>query len=336
MFLIGLIIVGLILAAIYIANVGDASHKYRPILNWILYGIAGLNLMLGSSALLSSLSGRVETLTAADGRGAFALAVITSGIALFAISAPDFRRMLQRVIGTGGSYDPDSNMHLAAFVLAITGVSANLILFILGGGISGLASDIADTGITLNGVIFQNLIWVALAVFGVGLWIRRDLKATIDRLGLNTFTPRNIIAGLVGVVAGIGFIILAGIAMQMLLQPDVLQQQQAASEALVQQFNSVSMAFFVAVAVGIGEEILFRGAVQPVFGNLMTSLLFTVIHTQYTLTPATLIIFVVSLGLGYLRKHYGTASAIVAHIGYDFFQLAAAVLIGNVVMGGAS
>ncbi|MCA9904778.1 MAG: CPBP family intramembrane metalloprotease [Anaerolineae bacterium] len=334
--MIGLIIVGLILAAIYIANVSDASHKHSAMLHWILYGIAGLNLMLGSSALVSSLSGSLPTLNSGDGLGAFALAVITSGIAVFAIGVPDLRRMLQRTIGTGGGFDPDSNVHLAAFVLAITGVSVNLILFILGGGISGLASDIADAGIALDGVIFQNLIWVVLAAFGVGLWIRRDFSTTIDRLGLNTFTPRNIIAGLIGVVAGIGFIILAGMAMQMLLQPDVLQQQQAASDALVQQFDSVSMALFVAVAVGVGEEILFRGAIQPVFGNLMTSLLFTIIHTQYALTPATLIIFAVSLGFGYLRKHYGTASAIIAHIGYDFFQLATAVLIGNVVMGGGS
>ena len=91
MFLIGLIIVGLILAAIYIANVSDASHKHSAMLHWILYGIAGLNLMLGSSALVSGLSGSLPPLNSGDGLGAFALAVITSGIAVFAIGVPDLR-----------------------------------------------------------------------------------------------------------------------------------------------------------------------------------------------------------------------------------------------------
>ncbi|MCC6612214.1 MAG: CPBP family intramembrane metalloprotease [Anaerolineae bacterium] len=336
MFLIGLVVFGLLLAAIYIANVRDATRTYSVLLDWILLAIAGLNLLLGTSALLSSRAGNSPAISVTDGGAAFVLAAVTSGLAIAAITAKNFRLLLKRIVGGSGSYDPDSNTHLAAFVIALVGVSVNLIMFIIGGGIEGLASEISNDGITLDGVVFQQVIWIALAVFGVGLWIRRGLPQVIERLGLNTITLRNIVAGLIGATACIAFLLIAGIVMQLVIGTDTVREQQAASQALTGQFNSLSMALIVAVTVGIGEETLFRGAIQPVFGNGLTSLLFTVIHTQYAFTPATLIIFVVSLALGYLRQHYGTTSSIVAHATYNFFQLAAAVLIGNALMGGGS
>ena len=39
------------------------------------------------------------------------------------------------------------------------------------------------------------------------------------------------------------------------------------------------------LAAGIGEETLFRGALQPRFGLLITSLLFALLHSQYGITP---------------------------------------------------
>ncbi|MCA9908068.1 MAG: CPBP family intramembrane metalloprotease [Anaerolineae bacterium] len=336
MFLISFIVFGLLLATIYIANVRDAAHTHSALLDWILYAIAGLNVWLGASALSSGLASDATGISLSDGLVAIVLAGITSGLAAAAIAAPAFRQLLKRAAGAESTYDPASNVHLAAFVIALVGVSVNLITFILGGGIEGLAGEISDAGITLDGVILQQVMWIALALFGVGLWIRRGFSAAIARLGLNTVTPRNIVAGLIGATACVAFLIIAGILMQMVIGTDTLQEQQAASQALAGQFDSLSVALVVAIAVGIGEETLFRGAVQPVFGIWLTSLLFTIIHTQYAFTPATLIIFVVSLALGYLRKNYGTTSAIVAHATYNFFQLAAAVLIGNTLMGGGS
>jgi len=335
-FLIGFVVFGLLLAAIYIANVRDATRTHSRLLDWMLYAIAGLNLLLGAAAFSSGRAGNSPAISLTDGGVAFALAVVTSGLAVAAIAAPDFRLLLKRIAGADSSYNPDSNMHLAAFVIAVVGVSVNLITFILAGGIEGLATEISDAGVTLSGVVFQQAIWIALALFGVGLWIRRGLPQVIARLGLNSITPRSIVAGLIGATACIAFLIIAGTLMQLVIGTDTLQEQQAASQALTGQFDSLSVALVVALAVGIGEEILFRGAIQPVFGNGLTSLLFTVIHTQYAFTPATLIIFVVSLALGFLRKNYGTTSSIVAHAAYNFFQLAAAVLISNTLMGGGS
>jgi membrane protease YdiL (CAAX protease family) len=67
--------------------------------------------------------------------------------------------------------------------------------------------------------------------------------------------------------------------------------------------------------------VFFRGAIQPVFGIWVTSLFFTMLHTQYTLTPATLVIFITSLVLGWLRNRQSTSAAITGHFVYNFIQL---------------
>jgi len=86
----------------------------------------------------------------------------------------------------------------------------------------------------------------------------------------------------------------------------------------------------VAGGAAIGEEIAFRGALQPVFGLWPTALFFALVHIQYTLTPAALIIFGVALGLGWLRRRYNTTTSIVAHFLYDF-SLFALSLYANYV-----
>jgi membrane protease YdiL (CAAX protease family) len=117
-----------------------------------------------------------------------------------------------------------------------------------------------------------------------------------------------------------------------LVSPEQFQEQTAASEQIAAAFSTLPLAFFLAITVALGEEILFRGAIQPVFGLWMTSIYFALLHTQYTLTPASLTIVVVALGLGWLRHRYSTTAAIVGHFVYNFVLLALPLLFG--VSGG--
>ena len=78
------------------------------------------------------------------------------------------------------------------------------------------------------------------------------------------------------------------------------------------------IALAVAVLAGTGEEILFRGAMQPVFGLYFTSLLFILTHAHYGLSPAMLILFAVSVGFGVVRQRYSTTAAIICHTTYNF------------------
>jgi hypothetical protein len=72
------------------------------------------------------------------------------------------------------------------------------------------------------------------------------------------------------------------------------------------------------LAAGIGEELLFRGALQPVLGLWFTAILFAASHIQYGLTPATLAVFIIAIALGIIRQRTNTTVAILVHFGYDF------------------
>ena len=75
---------------------------------------------------------------------------------------------------------------------------------------------------------------------------------------------------------------------------------------------------------------LFRGAIQPRFGILFTSILFAITHLQYALSPATLLILIIGLVLGVLRRHFGTWTAIFTHFGYNFSLLLLGLIIERV------
>ena len=78
---------------------------------------------------------------------------------------------------------------------------------------------------------------------------------------------------------------------------------------------------------GTGEELLFRGALQPRVGILLASLLWASFHLQYTChgLPSASNLYILLLGLvfGALRKRFGLGTAIAAHITYD-----ATILLG--------
>lgn len=75
----------------------------------------------------------------------------------------------------------------------------------------------------------------------------------------------------------------------------------------------------VCIAVGIGEEWLFRGVIQPLAGNGWTSLIFTLIHVRYLKKPLLVgSVFLTSWLLGMLFSLEGSLwPPIVAHIGID-------------------
>ena len=84
----------------------------------------------------------------------------------------------------------------------------------------------------------------------------------------------------------------------------------------------------IGVGAGLGEETLFRGAVQPVFGIPATSILFASMHVQYG--PSLLLgyIFVLSVGLGLLRRYFNTTTSFLAHAGYNTLGILAAYFFG--------
>ena len=160
---------------------------------------------------------------------------------------------------------------------------------------------------------------ITLALLGVGWLTRRDLSAVLGRLGLRLPTPKDWLAGLVTAVLLYALAHVATSIWASAVSPDTFEAQTRAARVIFETLNgSLIVGLLFACVTGISEEILFRGALQPVFGILLSSLFFTLIHVQYAFTPAALILFVVSLGFALLRKRYSTSAAIIAHASYNF------------------
>jgi membrane protease YdiL (CAAX protease family) len=161
------------------------------------------------------------------------------------------------------------------------------------------------------------LLLLALALAGVGLFVRRDGLKTVERLGLEMPTIGQVGRGMAWLPI---LLLLMLVANYFLAQanPDQAEVMDELNELLLGNMDSVGDWLLLALAAGIGEEILFRGALQPVLGIGVTSLLFAIVHTQYGISIATLLIFVVGYILGLIRRRQNTTVAILVHAAYNF------------------
>ena len=96
----------------------------------------------------------------------------------------------------------------------------------------------------------------------------------------------------------------------------------ALSKARFSLFDKTQISFFA----GTGEELLFRGAIQPLLGNWITSAIFIGIHGYFKFRSAGhilfgIMMFCLSLMLGYLTSEIGLISAMIAHSVYDLIML---------------
>jgi membrane protease YdiL (CAAX protease family) len=180
-------------------------------------------------------------------------------------------------------------------------------------------------------VLGQYAIIVTLAFLGVGVGIRRTWRQTLARLGLRRIGIIELI--LVGsATLGMVFvsIIMGGVIM--LLFPDSLADVESFNQGLLLTFGTPLGAIALGLFSGIGEEILYRGALQPAFGLVVTSLIFALHHSQYV-NPGLLVIFVIGLLLGLIRRYWGTTPAIVVHALYNavllLLSIAAAQFISS-------
>ncbi|MYM95864.1 CPBP family intramembrane glutamic endopeptidase [Duganella vulcania] len=82
---------------------------------------------------------------------------------------------------------------------------------------------------------------------------------------------------------------------------------------------------WISLAAGFGEELLFRGALQPLAGIWLTSAIFVIAHTRAyrfnglnmrVLTQACGV-FAVSMGLGLIAMYVGLVAAIIIHASVD-------------------
>jgi uncharacterized protein len=176
----------------------------------------------------------------------------------------------------------------------------------------------AGKPLTIGDLLAQDIPLLLLCFVGVGVFVRRTPREAIERLGL--LPPRQKRWWLVAIL-GVGVFMAVAFAIEALanvIAPNQQKQLSDVTTVLFSQFNNPAAVIFLGVLAGVVEETLFRGALVPRFGVIISAILFAALHTQYAVSFATLEVFVLGLGLGWLRVRSGsTLPSIVTHAGYD-------------------
>lgn len=248
-------------------------------------------------------------------------AVGLTGLLAFVPMIPAVRRLLARWL----PIDPASAVTTTALVYAVYLVGTGLgqqpllsdptVLESLGGASVGMAALWA-----------QSIGMMLIAVSGVGIFTRRTLRQTAERLGLRVPTWRQIGFGLLVTAGLLAFQIVFSLVWQA-LDPQGMQEINDAGNLLLGDLAGTLLgAFTIGMAAALGEEMVFRGAMLLPFRLALTSALFTIIHSQYGLSPATLLILVIAVVLGLVRYRTNLTIAILVHFAYNFSSVLLASL----------
>jgi membrane protease YdiL (CAAX protease family) len=110
----------------------------------------------------------------------------------------------------------------------------------------------------------------------------------------------------------------ATVALSQVLTPDLYRQVSANTGQIFGGLVSTPLGIAaLAVLPAVGEEILFRGALQPRLGLVATALLFTASHSEYGFSLDILSVLVAAFGLGLLRKATNTTTSAISHAAYN-------------------
>ncbi len=203
-------------------------------------------------------------------------------------------------------------VHVYALVLAVYAIGITLSQRPL----LSLLENVEGFALTPAELVGQAAALILLAFTGVGLGIHRSLRATLQRLGLAWLGRRELISALIATVI---LLFLQGLisAIWMKLSPQSMEAVEKLSETLLGPFFTPLGAIMIGLIAGISEELVFRGALQPRLGLLLTSAVFAFVHVQYAMTLALLIVFLLGLVLGILRNRVNTTAAILTHTLYN-------------------
>ncbi|MBX3086289.1 MAG: CPBP family intramembrane metalloprotease [Anaerolineae bacterium] len=324
------VIIGLFALVVVIANLAEQREGLRSLVFGTLLALNVVFVYTYGFYAPANADPPISIEAAMAARFISAIVGIFTTLALF----PSVRRWLARLLPqhvpsvSGSGFDPDSPVHMTALVFCGYLFASTVLDFVLAGGMTGLASELSQQGgFAVNSQVLNMVVFIMFALLGVGIVVRRPPLQALERLGLRAPTPRELLIGIGTALLMIGIAIGVGFFWEIIVGEDTLQQQTQVSALLSQSITTLGVALIISSTAAIGEEIAFRGALQPIFGVGVTSIFFALVHIQYTLTPASLIIVVVGFALGMLRQRYNTTTSIVAHFVYNYGQMFALIWV---------
>lgn len=315
----------------------------RPNWAWLATGL-WLVLLVGSAGLMSLSYGLLavfggETAAQASPGDLLRLALIVLGIlgSVFVgalLLVPALRRALARII----PLDPTSFVHATALAAVVSiGLICLVPLLVLGAPPALVAIDTLteamaerDDGGQLRDQLYS-LVWtVPATILAVGFGITRSLREALQRLGLVRPSLRQVGAGLaIGLLLAVALqLIGAGITWLWQALGWSVTDQNAFSELMAFAINPLG-AVVIGVVAGLGEELAVRGVLQPRLGLVLSNLFFTSLHALQYSWDALLIVFVVGVVCGLVRRRSNTTTAAIVHGTYNFTLLMLAATFGG-------
>ena len=218
--------------------------------------------------------------------------------------------------------DPDSTIDMSGLcvVLGLLGV-------FIANSLAPMAGAPPDAelipSVGLLELLVQAVFFLAIAYIAVGLPYWRDLRAATERLGIVAPDVRTIGIAVVATFAAFFVAALVGLVQQQ-IDPELSESLNEIVDQMTGQVQNPIGALVLGASAGIGEEAIFRGALQPRFGILIPSLLFAMLHgPQYGFNIALLGLLGVSIILGLERKYVNTTAAMITHALFNAVQVLA-------------
>ncbi len=134
---------------------------------------------------------------------------------------------------------------------------------------------------------------------------------------------------IIQILIGLAYGCLAAFLAWQLIKTPILEDTRKFFGGLVKNLNLRFIDIvFISFCAGTGEEILFRGAIQPYLGIWITAILFVALHGyinpfNWRITIYGILMCLIIAGIGYLNDHIGLTAAIAAHFMIDVYLFTA-------------
>ncbi len=248
------------------------------------------------------------------------IALVFAGLSGLVLLLHPVRRKVQVVFP---GFDAESYVHRTALVLILLDLALEFNAYVRVTWESLLPASRDFAGVPFSATLTL-VIFSVMALVGVGLGTRRAPGALCERLKLRRPRVGDVLWGAAGacltmyiVLAATGTLLPAlGITMDAI--PDAAESQMHTLLADGLTPLVIGVTLLAALGAGVGEELLYRGALQPIFGLVPTTLYFAFSHGEYLMKVGWLSVLVGGFVFGLLRNKQSTVAAIIAHTGYNF------------------
>ena len=277
----------------------------------------GIYLLFGLPGGLLSVAGLALTTNGMQG-GPLILAL---GLAFALPLIKPFRKL----VASFTPMDPESPIDLSGLAMILAVVA----FLVIQATLTGPADDTETSALTGNIIwlVLNALTFVLVAYAAVGYRIHRTGREATERLGLRIPDLKTTGIGLAFVIPSFVASTIGSI-LTTIFQPDLVNNLEETMEQLTSGLQNPLGALFIGLSAGIGEEVLFRGAVQPRYGIVLAALVWTALHVQYDISFVLLGLFGVGILLGLERRYYGTTAAIITHAVYNMIAVGIQIAVG--------